>query len=829
MKKYLYGALALPLLFACSSEDFDEKEIISNDPYAGIEKVDATFSMYEGPTTRMASEWEVEVGDMFGFAWLGDGTIISQTTHPGEWGQAFQNHPLIVQMESGKGIFKPQTSIYVGDYFLYLPYDKSTVNIGPINFKSLEEQTVTQGQPGQPWKDLAKNAIIIGDKWTHVTVDGTPDPNDPNNPWDKAGIGHHFNLYAAFFSNQTGLDMKYTNNNPKFAVATTVSGARDINYEIAANENVGSADIYSGSVQLENAAKSFTYAPTEQPNAADHNGAYWADKKNLGAGEGFTFTTGAIKFNAADEENGFTTGNEGSNGWVWVNSLPQIYGTAGVATPVVTTLETSYGTVTVNTTVGDAAYALNVESGVKVWYKLGDTENVAQKKWKISDHNTFINQYGNHQGKYSFGVDFKNADMSTMHIKNDAHLQKALKFYIAAGKDDAVELKLDQDADHEFKISKISIALIQTIQAAGHVKVKACDATDHTPEKIVITQAGQTGALATATEVPDLANVFAEPTTVYLQGGTTQWTWGGGTEGVTALDIDANVKSIVNEGTLTVNAKNIQMDENAATLVNAEGATMNITKTTTVKNALTNLGTIEVGTATNPAELRAYGVAITNDATSKDAFGTINNYGAVGVTAGTTPKGQFYNYGLIDMKKTDAITLLTSNEKGTNPFRHSFADGNKMGTVKLPAGNPYAIVSVSNTAENGFIEYDWTASTYTHDPGNVKYNTINVSNNITFTGDNATEIQFIKFKGNKTQVVNPASDNKLPNLKGIIVEENKSIIIEKTNIISCSDASYLAPGATVYKGGDYVYGADPTPTSYLGPWSMDQIVIFGGI
>ena len=72
MKKYLYGALALPLLFACSSEDFDEKEIISNDPYAGIEKVDATFSMYEGPTTRMASEWEVEVGDMFGFAWLGD-------------------------------------------------------------------------------------------------------------------------------------------------------------------------------------------------------------------------------------------------------------------------------------------------------------------------------------------------------------------------------------------------------------------------------------------------------------------------------------------------------------------------------------------------------------------------------------------------------------------------------------------------------------------------------------------------------------------------------------------------------------------------------------
>ena len=255
---------------------------------------------------------------------------------------------------------------------------------------------------------------------------------------------------------------------------------------------------------------------------------------------------------------------------------------------------------------------------------------------------------------------------------------------------------------------------------------------------------------------------------------------------------------------------------------------MNITKVTTVKNALTNLGTIEVGDASNPAELRAYKVAITNDATSLTSFGVINNYGAVGVTAGTTPIGKFYNYGKIDMKKTDAITLLTSNQIGTNPFRNTFAGGNKMGTVVLPTGNPYAIVSVSNKAENGFIEYDWSATTYKHDPGNVKYNTIKVSNDITFTGDAATEIQFIRFQGNKTKVVNPASDNKLTNLKGIIVEENKSIVIEKTNIIKCSDASYLAPGATVYKGGDYYYGAGATPTSYLGNWSLtEQVVVFG--
>ena len=257
---------------------------------------------------------------------------------------------------------------------------------------------------------------------------------------------------------------------------------------------------------------------------------------------------------------------------------------------------------------------------------------------------------------------------------------------------------------------------------------------------------------------------------------------------------------------------------------------MNITKVTTVKNALTNLGTINVGSASNKtAELRAYDVDIDNDATGlKDKeFGVINNYGVIGVTDGTA--GKFNNYGLIDMKNGEAITLLTTNEMGTKPFGSAFAAAsNKMGTVVLPTGNPYAIVSVSNKAENGFIEYDWSATTYKHDPGNVKYNTIKVSNDITFTGDAATEIQFIRFQGNKTKVVNPASDNKLTNLKGIIVEENKSIVIEKTNIIKCSDASYLAPGATVYKGGDYYYGAGATPTSYLGNWSLtEQVVVFG--
>ena len=367
------------------------------------------------------------------------------------------------------------------------------------------------------------------------------------------------------------------------------------------------------------------------------------------------------------------------------------------------------------------------------------------------------------------------------------------------------------------------------------MKVQACG-THNNPVKIIVTQDDQaTFGLADKKEVPALNNVFAVATDVYLSKDC-EWTW---TEGAAAegkipagiLTIDNKVKSITNEGTLTVNATNVQLSEADVKIFNAKDATMNITKVTTVKNTLHNYGTLNVGSKSNTtAELRAYGPKwIVNNATSLTEHGVINNFGVVGVTAGTS--GQFNNYGLINMMNNEAITLLTSNERGTDPFKNTFdSSTNKMGTVVLPDANPYAIVSVSNGAETGFIKYNWTKATYTHDPGNVKYNTLVVSGNIEFTGDPATEIQFIEFDGtNRALVVNPAAADKLINLQGIIVKDNSSIIIEKTNKIDCADGAFLGEGATVYKGGAFTVAgaafATPTNTTmYLGTWSLDQIV-----
>lgn len=906
MKKYLFSALALPLLFACSDE-LIEKQVVSNDPFPGVEKVNATFYMDEGPATRMdnGTGWTLANGDLYGFAWLTDkyeskeGDALVPIT-----GNAFQNHNLIQK----NGRFEPQTSIYVGKYYIYRPYDETTVSPQAINFNSLKEQPMAEGfeSSTDAWKALAERAIIIADKWTDIDPDGRTykkeDGSADETTWDQPGIAKPYKVFAAFFSNQTGLDLTYENNNPTFDAAKNVKGATDIDYDILAGDAAGAADIYGATVQLAGAANAFTYAPTSEPNDATypqevngktvyHNGEFWADKKAADVA-GFTWNDAAdpVTEAAADvitlkapADAPIGTGDEGSKGFFWFNSLPVTTREgASLGTKVVTTIKTSYGTVTIGgdneaVTLGDCAYVWEKLNGTYQWIKLANeeitTKAAGKNQWTINGHNTFVNQFGNHKGKYALDVDFSTAVMD-IHIVNDAHLQKYLKFYMASGKEDAVELVLDGDADKSFKLSKISIALLQTINrsAENKVLVKACDKEDHNaPEdgkvKIIVTQDGQadvTPSQADKKEVPALNDVFAEPTPVYLaaknsDGTDIAWTWGGNyAEGDNAdgkLPIDENVASLTNEGNVTVNATNVQLSlvevkdgEAQPTIYNAVGATMNITKVTTVKNTLNNLGTINVGAADKKnAELRAYNIDITNDANEiltpeniiakevpADAeVGIINNWGVVGVSDGTD--GQFFNYGgMIYMKIDEAMTFLTSNEliagEATSAFSSAFAADNKMGTVVLPQteNGPYAIVSVANKAENGFITYDWTEPTYEHNPGNVKYNTIVVSSDITFQGDEyASEIQFIMFNGTKTKVVNPGvpvNASRLNKLKGVIVPNDKSFILEKTNRLKCLVGAFVGDGATIYKGGTIVLPEEGATANYFGNWDLDQIV-----
>ena len=117
----------------------------------------------------------------------------------------------------------------------------------------------------------------------------------------------------------------------------------------------------------------------------------------------------------------------------------------------------------------------------------------------------------------------------------------------------------------------------------------------------------------------------------------------------------------------------------------------------------------------------------------------------------------------------------------------------------------------------------------------MKYNTLRVNTDIKFTAEE-TEIQYIEFYGNRTQVINPVDkDNAgdygyLTALKGIYVLEGNSIIIEKTNGIRCAKSAHLDTGAAIYQGGVFDLKtpniAGKTVTDYLGTWSTDQVVMY---
>ena len=776
-----------------------------------------------------------EDGDVWGFAWMGGGEAVAAVAIDGE---AWQNHNLI---QKGGNYFEPQTNIYVGNYFLYRPFDETTVNKGAINFKSLENQLLAEGYASSTdaWKNLAKTSINLGDCWTEVTAAGT---TIAGKTWDKAGIKQNYDLYAAPFSNQTGLDLTYQNNNPKFTADKKVTGATDIDYTYTAGTEVGSAAIYETTVKLAGAAKSFTYAPTSSPNAVvNHTGAFWADKDGTAdptkgivtAAKGFTFAnlpTDVITLTPEDAVNGLSTGDDGRKAWFWFNSLPVTAGNGAEATTIQTKFTTSYGVVTCDETVGSCAWAMYYTAPkVFEWRKLADANDLTAdpKEYAITGFATFINQYGNHRGKFTFDVDFSDGVMNGMDIRNDGHLQSLLKYYIASGKDNEANIVLNllpaSATDNTFKISKMSIALLQTINR-GTNKVYV-DASTYALDKVIVTQDGQGDlGLADKKEVPELDNVFNSATDVALSKDC-EWTWKQRT-GLNQLTIDANVASLTNEGTLTVNADNIDLSIAGLTITNAAGATMNITQVTTAKTALTNLGTINVGAADKTgAELRAYNVEIKNDATSLTAHGVINNFGVVGVSdIGTL--GKFNNYGLIDVKNAGAITLLSTNEKKSNFDDHFDAVNNKLGTVKIPS--PTALVSVNNADANCFIKYIWPAgtTTYATPAGNVKYNTIVVSGDIQFT-ENEPEIQFIEFTGVRTQVIN---NGFLTKLKGVMVDNedhNASIILEKGNKLVPAEGTYLGRGATVYRGGTFTHNAalvGTTASNYFGDWQTTQIV-----
>lgn len=790
--------LALPLVVAaCTSEE----EILSdktNDQYANIPTVEATFNW--GAETRMNTKWDLEEGDKVGLAWLG---VPNDEKYGGAElainGNAYQNHPLYA---TASQMLQPQTSIYVGKYFSYYPYDAETVNIDKIKFSVAEQPLLDKYADSEAYAKSAKTSIWISPKWTDVTLTG-----DDETGYNQAGVDKTFNMYPRQFTNKAALNFTYKNNQPIDVIEQLPIGDVMI-------DKVKVMYVKNGSETTPVNVNAFTYNPTAEikSDLTEEEQNYWfghtfkSDDLNVTDSKfGFVsnLKAGEVVLSAESQEGVATT--NGNIGKFYYNALPSNDGSLAPTDKVVITIECTYGTVTITKQFNEIAktydYSLTEPKYLENFD--GNTEKA------VAMENSFVNKlYAT--GNFTTDVDFSTADMNGMHVKNDDHLKQLLKFFRSyRNTESGYVLNLDADEDGEFKLSLASIQMLQEINAgisdSGTKKIAIQACSTHTTPKIVIN--------GNNNEIPDMNLCFAKSTPVTLTG---TWTW-------SKNDVKMRyfVNTIYNEGTITVTAANVETSPSAALTNNSNGI-INVNSVTNWKVPTTNYGTINIA---EDGELRVYGTTLTNDATSLTTYGKIENSGVLGVVAGTS--SVINNYGYIKNNK-NAKTYVTTNKLGTG-FTSAFnSANNKIGTIQLTTATDN--VSVSNATNTGFIKYTWDAEAedngkYVTPSVDVKYNYLIVNRNIEFDTA-APELKYVEINGNNEVVITCKSTSafhqaiqystQVANRIGFILPTGQKANIKEGNIL-WTNGAFLK--GTLYLGGEFKYNS--TLTTYFGGDNSD--------
>ncbi len=801
--------LALPLVVAaCTSEE----EILSdktNDQYANIPTVEATFNW--GAETRMSTKWDLEEGDKVGLAWLG---VPQGVDYGGAElvinGNAYQNHPLYA---TASKMLQPQTSIYVGKYFSYYPYDVETVNIDKIKFSVAEQPLLDGYADSEARAKYAKTSIWISPRWTDVTLTG-----DPETEYNQAGINKTFNMYPRQFTNKVALNFTYQNNQP-----TDVKEQLPIGDVMI--DKVKVMYVKNGSETTPVNVNAFTYNPTAEikSDLTEKEQNYWFD--HTFKSDDLTKTDSKFGFVGnliadevvlfAESKKGVATTNE-NKGKFYYNALPSNDGNLTKDDKVVITIECTYGTVTITKPFNEIAKTYDYSLTEPKY--LENFDGNAEKSVEMP--NSFVNKlYAT--GNFTTDVDFSTADMNGMHVKNDDHLKQLLKFFRSyRNTESGYVLNLDADEDGEFKLSLASIQMLQEINAGisdsstKKIAIQACS-TDGTP-KIVINGDND--------EIPDMNLCFAKSTPVTLRG---TWTW---------AEKDAKmryyVNNIYNEGTITVTADNVETSPSAAFTNNLNGI-INVNTVTNWKVPTTNYGTINIA---EDAELRVYGTTLTNDATaavtyteeSKAYAGRIYNYGVLGTVNGSGSP-VINNYGYIKNYE-NAKTYVTSNQLGTTGFTGEFnPTTNKIGVIELTTYEDN--VSVSNATNTGFIKFHWNEKAekdgkYVTPSADVKYNYLIVDRNIEFDAE-APELKYVEIDADnevvitckKTSAFHQAiqQSNKVAYRIGFILPAKQKANIKEGNIL-WTNGAFLK--GTLYLGGEFKYNS--TLTTYFGGNDTDS-------
>lgn len=777
-KKNLLVAIALPLAFtACSSEDvLTESQELQQGQY-NVEKVNAVFGT-DGAESRLATGWmeNLEAGkDMLGLAWLGDGENVEIN------GKAFQNHPLYTQ---ANGNLKPETSIYVGEYFSYYPYDAKTVSVANVNFSVANQPLTTV------YNDIAKNSIWVSPKWTTVTATGVDADGE-------AGIEKPTAIYPRLLTNRVRLALDFVNHN-------IAQGNTSINYiQVGYLNNNEPKSVVS-----------FKYSPLT-PDATGETLAqdFWATKTINDVQKAGEATTGYIKLQSEPYE--VLADAEGVG--FFYNALPMTE-RPSVSTDIFVMLNTTYGNIYIQKPFNTVAYTRG-EEGYDVYpdavAPFGECKSFVYKLNKL--------------GKFEIEVNFLTALMNGMCVENDAHLNKLLNYYAQYKKGtiydeyntttgEGIVLKLEAG---EFELSKENIALLREINAEKDlILLDWCEGHSRAVANKLVVTGGE--------EVPELSHVFLHETAVYLS--EEDWTWN-----EDEPKEMGNVTSITNEGTLNVAAAfvTVENEENINFMLNND-ATMNLTAVSVFQIDATNNGVINIAKS---AEYRADASTLVNTVTNvtgvrTGVWGVINNEGKLVLVENTN--AEIHNYGYIKHSE-GAYTLISHNQTSGATIKNALSATNKLGIIEVDSEREDEQVAVyqGNSCAKGIIVKTWipTADNKYVKPENRVYNYLIVKDNIKF--DDFTVIpQFVEFEGQELNYSLEDNDwiyslSSKPNFQCVIVDADSDVTITKGSsmVLECAYVKGNIYNAGTWKMGPWTKSGE---TYNVSTRANDYQIYFGG-
>lgn len=188
--KHILTAIALPaLLAACSQDELGE---VVNQDYCDVTTVDVTFTATKSDdaSTRMATKFGWEEGDVIGLGLLNSS---KQVTY---------DNPLYCLDPTAGTFTNGNGNLRVGDYVAYMPY-AGLVNDACIPFDISEQEMVTSSD------EMAASAIYISPEL--ISLEEANDKGEVSEGAQEAGTGKNVEIYLSRLSNALTLNLNFEN------------------------------------------------------------------------------------------------------------------------------------------------------------------------------------------------------------------------------------------------------------------------------------------------------------------------------------------------------------------------------------------------------------------------------------------------------------------------------------------------------------------------------------------------------------------------------------------------------------------------------------------